>query len=281
MTYSIVACDGESGEVGVAAQSQAFNTAAAVAWARAGVGAIATQSFTDRRYGWRGLDLVADGARPADALARLRAEDEVAELRQVGIVDTLGRTAQTTGAACISAAGHVAGDGWAAQANLVESPRVWEAMGEAFEATSGPLALRLLAALDAAEAAGGDWRGHCAAGILVVPFEGEPWDRVLDLRVEESETPLEDLRRLVERALAYRRWNRADGGRAELAAAAGLSREHVAWSPILDALDTDSFDDARRLYEELVAEEPRWATYARSLARHPVAGAPIRSLLER
>src|SRR5215213_3398665 len=239
MTYSIVARDAESGELGVAVQSQAFNTAAAVAWARAGVGAIATQSFTDRRYGWRGIELLADGTPPADALSRLRAEDDVADLRQVGIVDTLGRTAQTTGAACISAAGHVSGDGWAAQANVVESPRVWEAMGEAFEATDGALARRLLAALDAAEAAGGDWRGRCAAGVVVVPSEGDPWDRVVDLRVEESETPLEDLRDLVERALAYRRWNRAGGGRAELAAAAGLSSEHVAWSPILDALDAD------------------------------------------
>jgi uncharacterized Ntn-hydrolase superfamily protein len=280
VTYSIVARDGESGDLGVAVQSQAFNTAAAVAWARAGVGAIATQSFTDRRYGWRGLELLADGAPPAEALERLRSEDDVADLRQVAINDTLGRTAQMTGAACIAAAGHAAGDGWAAQANLVESPGVWEAMGEAFEATEGALALRLLAALDAAEAEGGDWRGRCAAGVVVVSSEGEPWDRVVDLRVDDSETPLEDLRHLVERALAYRKWNRADGGRAELAASAGLSAEHVAWSPILDALDADSLDEARRLYAALVAEEPRWETYASSLATHPVAGRPIRRLLE-
>jgi uncharacterized Ntn-hydrolase superfamily protein len=279
VTYSIVARDAETGELGVAVQSQAFNTGAAVAWARAGVGAVATQSFTDRRYGWRGLELLAEGAAPADALARLRAGDELPELRQVGFLDTRGRTAQTTGAACIAAAGHVAGDGWAAQANLVESARVWEAMGEAFEAARGALALRLLAALDAAEAAGGDWRGRCAGGVVVVPASGEPWERVIDVRVEDSHTPLDDLRRLVERALAYRAWNRAGEGRVALARSAGLSAEHQAWSPILDALDEGDVDEARRLYATLLAREPRWEAYAGAVATHPEAGAPLRLLL--
>jgi uncharacterized Ntn-hydrolase superfamily protein len=269
VTYSIVAHDRETGELGVAVQSQAFNTGAAVPWAWPGVGAIATQSFTDRRYGWRGLELLADGDPPDDALARLRADDDLRELRQVGIVDAQGRVAQWTGERCVPEAGSAAGDGWAAQANMC-APRVWDAMGEAFGAADGPLARRLLAALDAAEAAGGDWRGRGGAGIVVVAAEGEPWERILDLRVEEGEDSLERLRELVERADGYRRWNRASGGgRVEIARDARLSAPTVAWSPIADALEVGELDEARRLFRALVAREPRWEAYARTLDAHP------------
>ena len=132
MTYSIVGRDGETGELGVAVQSSAFNAGAAVPWAWPGIGAIATQSLTDRRYGWRGLELLAAGSTPEDALAELRGVDEAADFRQVGMVSADGRTAQWTGAHCIRDAGGVGGDGWTAQANMVASPRVWEAMGAAF-----------------------------------------------------------------------------------------------------------------------------------------------------
>jgi uncharacterized Ntn-hydrolase superfamily protein len=269
VTYSIVARDTETGELGVAVQSQAFNTGAVVPWARAGVGAIATQSFTDRRYGWRGLELLADGIAPADALDRLRAEDELSAFRQVAMLDASGQVAQWTGASCVPAAGSAAGDGWAAQANMVASPRVWEAMGDALERAGGPLAQRLLAALDAAEAAGGDWRGRGGAGLVVVAAEGEPWERVLDLRVEEGDDSLVRLRELVGRAEAYRRWNRASGGRAAITRAGGLSPPHIAWSPVLDALDAGDNAEARRLFRELVSEEPRWHAYARALDAHP------------
>ena len=130
------------------------------------------------------------------------------DFRQVGMMTADGRTSQWTGANCVPSAGGMAGEGWIAQANMVASPRVWEAMGEAFEATAGPLAVRLLAALDAAEAEGGDWRGRGGAGIVVVPAEGERWERVVDLRVEEGDTSLVELRRLLERALGYREANR-------------------------------------------------------------------------
>ena len=153
---------------------------------------------------------MAGGASAADALAGLRADDELVDFRQVGMMTADGRTSQWTGANCVPSAGGTAGEGWIAQANMVESPRVWEAMGEAFEATAGPLALRLLAALDAAEAEGGDWRGRGGAGIVVVPAEGERWERVVDLRVEDGDTSLVELRRLLERALGYREANRAD-----------------------------------------------------------------------
>jgi uncharacterized Ntn-hydrolase superfamily protein len=269
VTYSIVARDPETGELGVAVQSQAFNTGAAVPWARPGIGAIATQSFTDRRYGFRGLELLAGGIDPEEALARLREEDDLPEFRQVAIMDTQGRVAQFTGSACVAAAGSGRGDTWAVQANMVASSRVWEAMGEAFDAARGSLAQRLLAALDAAEAEGGDWRGRGGAGIVVVPPEGEPWERVIDLRVEEGDDSLARLRELVERAEAYRRWNRATERYAEIAAAGGLSRPHVLWSPVMDALQVGDADLARQLFAQLVADEPRWRDYARALDAHP------------
>src|SRR6185437_7329798 len=216
VTYSIVARDPETGEVGVAVQSQSFNTGAGVAWARPGVGAIATQSFTDKRYGWRGLELLADGLAPDLALQRLLDDDDLSAFRQVGFLAADGRVAQWTGERCSESAGLVPGENGAAQANLVESPAVWEDMGPAFEAATGSLPQRLLAALDAAQAAGGDWRGRGGAGIVVVAAEGQPWDRVVDLRVEEGEDSLVRLRQLVDRAEALRAYFRTEHEKTEL-----------------------------------------------------------------
>lgn len=269
MTYSIVARDSETGELGVAVQSQSFNTGAAVPWARPGAGAIATQSFTDKRYGWRGLELLADGASPEDALQRLLDGDELPGFRQVGFLSADGRIAQWTGERCIEAAGHARGDGWAAQANLVESPAVWEDMGSAFEAATGSLAQRLLTALDAAQGAGGDWRGRGGAGIVVVPAEGQPWDRVIDLRVEEGDDSLVRLRALVDRAEAYRSYFRSENGKTELAERAGLSGQQQLWGPVLDALAADDVVAARTHYAAMLAVDPRWAVYARTFDAHP------------
>jgi uncharacterized Ntn-hydrolase superfamily protein len=269
MTYSIVARDAETGELGVAVQSQSFNTGAAVPWARPGVGAVATQSFTDRRYGVRGLELLADGLSAGEALAQLRDEDELPQFRQVAIMDASGAVAQWTGERCVESAGHVSGDGWAAQANLVESPRVWESMGEAFDAATGSLGQRLLAALDAAQDAGGDWRGRGGAGIVVVGAEGAPWERVLDLRVEDGDDSLVRLRELVDRAEAYRRWNRADRGREAIAVESGLPSHHRDWGAISDALAAGDVAAARERYARLLAEDSRWESYARALDAHP------------
>ena len=186
MTYSIVGRDAVTGDLGVAVQSQAFNTGAGVPWAWAGVGAIATQAFTDRRYGWRGLEMLASGMAPEDVLTDLRVKDSLAPFRQVGIFSSDGRAAQWTGGDCVPEAGGVAGDGWIAQANMVASQQVWEMMGGVFASSEGSLAERLMLALEAAESEGGDWRGRGAAAILVVPAEGERWERIIDLRVEES-----------------------------------------------------------------------------------------------
>jgi len=281
VTYSIIGRDAETGELGIGVQSQAFNSGAGVPWAWPGIGAVATQSFTDRRYGWRGLELLAAGQAPEDALAELRATDELVEFRQVGLMAADGRTAQWTGGDCVPDAGGTAGDGWAAQANMVASPRVWEAMGEVFASTEGPLALRLVAALEAAESHGGDWRGRGGAGIVVVPGEGEPWERVVDLRVEEGDDSLVELRRLVERALVYRATNRATSDRARLGADGGLPERHVRLLALEDAFVEGRLADAEEILAGLEAENPRWLDYLRTLSKLPELDGLARFLAER
>lgn len=267
MTYSIVARDAATGELGVAVQSQAFNTGAVVPWARPGVGAVATQSFTDPRYGWRGLELLAAGRTPRDALDELVASDELQELRQVAFLDAEGHTAQHTGAACVPCAGGAAGDGWAAQGNMLAA-EAWHAMGEAFERTTGTLAQRLMAALDAAEAEGGDWRGRGGAGIVVVPAQGDPWEHVIDLRVEEGDDSLVELRRLLQRAETYRAAHLAEH-RAEVGRAGGLPGTYVTWLELLDAATEGDVERGREILAELEGQSPGWRDLARSLARHP------------
>ena len=230
---------------------------------------MATQSFTDRRYGWRGLELLAGGASAEDALAQLRSDDDLVEFRQVGLLTADGSGAQWTGGNCVPSAGHARGDDWLAQANLVESPRVWESMGEAFEASSGSLAERLMDALDAAQAHGGDWRGRGGAAILVVPADGEPWERVVDLRVEEGDGSLDELRRLLERALGYRAANDSPGEAAEVGERHGLPAGHVRLLAIEDAVERGDVASARVLLAALERDEPRWRDYFRTLSLLP------------
>ncbi len=211
MTYSIVARDAETGQLGVAVQSCMFGTGSIVPWARAGVGAVATQAFADPGYGPRCLDALAAGSSASDALAVAQGADPMTALRQVGIVAADGTAAVTTGALCVDHAGHTQGDGFVAQANMVAGPEVWIAMADAFTSSGGDLAHRLLAALVAAEAAGGDARGRMAAALLVVeaaaaaPGAGT----VVDLRVDRSADPLGDLAALLDAADAYAGFNRA------------------------------------------------------------------------
>jgi uncharacterized Ntn-hydrolase superfamily protein len=196
-TYSIVAFDASTGAMGVAVQSHWFSVGALVTWAEAGVGAVATQANIDVSYGPRALDALRGGASAGDALASLVAADEHPEVRQAAIVDARGAVAAHTGEACMAAAGHVVGEGFSCQANIMASDAVWPAMAAAFEAAEGSLTRRLLAGLDGAEAAGGDVRGRQSAAILVVPGSGDPWERIVDLRVEDHPEPLPELRRLV------------------------------------------------------------------------------------
>ena len=264
MTYSIVARDRETGELGVAVQSRAFNTGAIVPWAAPGVGVVATQSYTEPSYGPLGLDLLRAGKTPEDALAGLVAADDEPEYRQVAILDGKGRVAVHVGEACIPAAGFAAGEGFSAQANMVDSERVWESMAESFERSEGPLANRLIDALDAAEAAGGDWRGRQAGGIIVVAAEGEPWARELDVRVDDHDDPLGELRRLVRLRRAYGAMRGPPGPDAEeLAVLHELDRT---LARIFGLTATGQVAEARELLQPLLDAEPRWADFVRTLA---------------
>ena len=203
-TYSIVARDPGTGELGAAVQSHWFSVGSIVAWARPGVGAVCTQSIAEPAYGPRLLDRLEQGEGPREALDALLAGDDAARFRQVAVIAPSGPPVAHTGAGCIAFAGQVTGDDFSAQANMMASEAVWPAMARAFEASSGPLARRLLAALRAAEEAGGDVRGKQSAAVVVVPASGEPWRRTVELRVEDHPEPLDELDRLLTLHDAYR-----------------------------------------------------------------------------
>ncbi|MDH7485011.1 MAG: DUF1028 domain-containing protein [Anaerolineae bacterium] len=200
-TFSIVACDPIQGDWGVAVQSKFLAVGAVVPWAQAGAGAIATQSYANTSYGPEGLRLLAAGLSAEETLARLVAADEGREHRQVGMVDAAGRAAAFTGRECLAWAGHLVGPHYACQGNILVSAATVEAMAATFEATSGPLADRLLAALVAGQAAGGDRRGQQSAALLVVRERGGYGgfnDRYLDLRVDDHPQPIAELQRLLD-----------------------------------------------------------------------------------
>jgi uncharacterized Ntn-hydrolase superfamily protein len=200
VTYSIVARDKDTGELGVAVQSHYFQVGPVVPWAIAGVGAVATQSMVNISFGPLGLDYMRAGYTAEQALKALLAGDTEPDRRQVALVDAGGTVAAHTGARCIPAAGHRTGDGFSVQANLMEKDTVWDAMLEAYSTSHQPFAERMLAAMDAAEAEGGDIRGKQSAAMLVVTGKptGRSWeDRTIDLRVEDSPEPLPELRRLL------------------------------------------------------------------------------------
>ena len=264
MTYSIVGRDEASGELGVAVQSRAFGVSIC-AWARPGVGAVATQSFTEKRYGPAGLDLLAAGADPADAVAELVDADEQRDFRQVAFLSADGRTAAHTGAACVPDCGHVTRPDLSAQGNMLASPAVWHAAANTFETTDGTLAERLLAALDAAEEAGGDFRGREAAALVVVSGDRdeEPWERVFDLRVDNHAQPLAELGRLHRIAAAYRRrrdFDESSNLDAEVARAweAGLPEDQVAVTAAMVAGAHGDVEEAAARLRPVAESDPRW-----------------------
>ena len=193
MTYSIVARDAQTGELGVAVQTHQPSVGALCPFAEAGIGAVATQSIVEPKYGPRGLEAMHGGEAAAGALERLLGEDEGRDLRQVAFIDAVGNVAAHTGSRCIAHANHVVGEGFSCQANMMRDTGVPEAMAQAYTSAEGDLAHRLLAALDAAEAAGGDIRGTQSAALIVVG-EGNRLDR----RVDDHKEPLRELRRLVD-----------------------------------------------------------------------------------
>ena len=269
-TYSIVARDPESGALGVAVQSHWFSVGSVVSWARAGVGAVATQSIADPAYGPNALDLLEQGVSPQDALDRLTGEDQRQAFRQVAVVDAHGRVATHTGASCMAYAGHDSGDGFSVQANMMASAEVWPAMARAFDASSGPLARRLIAALRAAEGAGGDVRGRQSSAIVVAPPEGEPWRLLVDLRVEDHPEPLDEIERLLDLSDAYRLASDADElvgqGRHDEAAeryvrAAELApgnHELIFWAGMSAAEGGDMATALERV-RAAIAMQPGWA----------------------
>jgi uncharacterized Ntn-hydrolase superfamily protein len=211
-TFSIVAFDPKTGDLGVAVASRVLAVGAVVPYAQAGVGAIATQAFANTTYGPKGLALLRKGLTPEQVLKRLLAEDKDREHRQVGIVDAKGRAIAFTGKKCLPWAGHLVGKGYAVQGNILAGEQVVKAMAQAFESTKGELAERLMAALEAGESAGGDARGKQSAALLVVRKGGGYGgfdDRYIDLRVDDHPEPVKELRRLLTMKLAWARLSEA------------------------------------------------------------------------
>jgi len=237
-TYSIVARDPATGELGVAVQSHWFSVGSIVSWARTGVGAVATQSIAEPAYGPRILDRLEAGEPPPAALETLLGEDPNARVRQVGVVSASGVAAVHTGEGCIPHAGHLEGDGFAVQANMMRSTEVWRAMARAFQESPGPLARRLLATLEAGEDAGGDVRGRQSAALRVVPASGERWEAVADLRVEDDPEPLAELGRLLDLHDAYELADRGDEltGEGRYAEAGEAYRQAATLAPRNDEL---------------------------------------------
>jgi uncharacterized Ntn-hydrolase superfamily protein len=279
VTYSIVARDEATGQLGVAAQSCYFALGSVLPWARAGVGAVATQSMVDPGYGPRCLDLLAQGVGAAEALEQIRAADEGREVRQVGVVGASGEVASFTGSQCIQVVGHAEGNGYSTQANMMAGAGVCEAMAAAFEATSGSLARRMVAALIAAEGMGGDARGKMSAALIVVEGQrhDQPWEGVLtDIRVDHHADPLGELARLARVAEAYHLCDVAeealvhgDVAGALTGAEAGLAllpgEGNLLLSYIAALVGVGRTEEAAAETQKLVVSHPPWEGVLRSL----------------
>jgi uncharacterized Ntn-hydrolase superfamily protein len=273
-TFSIVARDPATGELGVAVQSHWFSVGPIVPWAEAGVGAVATQSFVDPSYGKNGLELMRAGKSAPDTLKELLEKDQGREVRQVAMIDAQGRVDAWTGKDDIQAAGHIVGTNFSVQANLMLNDKVWPAMARAFESTKGDLADRMLAALDAAQAVGGDIRGRQSAALIVVTGKptGMAWkDRTFDLRVDDSPQPLVELRRLVRLQRAYNHMNAGDlavekkdneGALREYGAAEKLvpnNAEMIYWHAVA-LVNMGRVEESLPLFRRVFAMDRNWIT---------------------
>jgi uncharacterized Ntn-hydrolase superfamily protein len=282
-TYSIVARDPVTGQMGVAVQSHWFSTGSLVTWAEAGVGVVATQSMVEVSYGPLGLNAMREGIPVQQVLDDLLKADNNPEVRQVAMLDASGQVAVHTGKRCIAEAGHEVGEQFSVQANMMLRNTVWSAMAQGYRNSSGDLAERLLAALDAAQSEGGDIRGMQSAAMLVVDGKAseKPWSGILvDLRVDDHPEPLLELRRLLNVQRAYESMNRGDellasgDSRAAFEAyeqAASLA-PHLIELPFWQAVtlaDTGKIEDALPIFKKVFAEDPNWALL---LQRLPAAG---------
>ncbi len=272
-TYSIVARDAQTGELGVAVQSHWFSVGSLVTWAEAGVGAVATQSLIDVTYGPLGLDLMRAGRRAPQALAALKVADEHPEIRQVAMIDVHGNVSAHTGEKCIPDAGHYIGDNFSVQANWMLNKKVWPAMKEAYESAKGDLADRMLAAMQAAQDVGGDIRGRQSAAILIVKAEstGKPWqDKVMELRIEDHATPIKELKRLVKLHRAYEHMNNGDlalehgdvdEALREYGAAEAMFPDNLEmkfWHAV-SLVNAERVDESLPIFKEIFANDSNWA----------------------
>ena len=282
-TYSIVARDEKTGQLGVAVQSHWFAVGSLCPWVEAGVGAIATQSMVEPAYGPRGLDALRSSKPAEQVLQELLVEDEGRELRQVAIVDARGQLAVHTGARCIQAAGHQTGAGFSVQANMMLNDSVWPAMAKTFEQAQGDLSQRMLAALQAAQAAGGDIRGQQSACMLVADgtLSDKHWEHLLvDVRVDDSAQPLVELERLLNIQRAYDLMNQGDAllAKDEMKDAQVKYGQAAALAPDIDEIpfwqavtlaDIGKVEEALPVFEHVFRQNPNWAELVQRL---PVCG---------
>jgi len=280
-TFSIVAFDPGTGEIGGAVQSHWFSVGTVVLWGEAGVGVVATQSFTNPAFGPEGLALLKDGFMPSAVVRRMTDEDEGRDFRQLAVINARGKAAAFTGKKCVPKAGHALGETFSAQANMMLTDKVWPAMAEAFRSAQGDLAERMLAALDAAQAVGGDFRGKQSAALLVLSGipTGKVWqDRKLDIRVDDHREPLKELRRLLRVHRAYEMMNEADReleaghmdkAMSQYSAAEKLfprNEEMMFWHAATLA-SIGRFDEAVPLFHKVFIKNPNWRTFSPDLVR--------------
>lgn len=296
MTFSIIALDPDNGEIGVAVQTGWPGVGATVPWVEPGVGAVATQAFTNVDLGPQALALLREGEPAAAVLVKVVETDLDSDARQLGIVDAAGRAAAHTGIGCVAAAGHVCDQGVVVMGNMLERADAWLAMLDAFRAVTGDLADRLMAALRAAERAGGDIRGGQSAALLVAPGStaAQPWARRFDLRVDASPRPLEELAGLLRLARAYEALGAAlaatEAGALDLALE-GTRLAHrlapddaqVAFWHAMVLFATDRPEEARPVLEAVLRSEPRLGEFGRRFAaagRRALLGPALRHAME-
>lgn len=271
-TFSIVARDSVTGEMGIAVQSHWFSVGSIVGWGEAGVGVIATQSFVNPAYGPDGLKLLKEGKSPEEVVKILTEADSGREVRQLAVLDTKGRASSFTGKKCIQPAGNIAEKNFSVQANLMLNDKVWPAMNKAFKETKAPLAERMIAALEAGQAAGGDIRGKQSASILIVKATptGKIWeDREIDLRVEDNPEPIPELKRLLKLYRAYEHMNAGDlftekndmtNAMKEYGAAEIICPENVEmkfWHAVT-MVNKGKLTDALPVFKEVFAKDKNW-----------------------
>lgn len=280
-TYSIVAYDRETGQLGVAVQSHWFSVGLLVPWVEAEVGAVATQSFVEVSYGPLGLEFMRTGKSAEEALSALVSADKNKDVRQVAMVDAQGRVAAHTGKNCIPEAGHYIGDGFTCQANLMLRNTVWDAMAKAFQNTKGELADRLIAALEAAQNEGGDIRGKQSASLIVVSGKssGVWWkDRLFDLRIEDHPQPVQELKRLLRLNKAYNHMNQGDEYLTENKIEEAMkaytkamemyhNNEEMIFWPAVTLASTGNVEKSLPLFKKVFAMNENWAILLPRLAK--------------